>query len=194
MSLVWRGEERKGGLNDARVLGVAVLSYAYVDSVGYGLPILPTDPLDPHDGFSTFFRSGFTFESLTRVSQYETMGRKKAAPPTLLQFAIWERGEVGIVQLSAHLEKSIKRAICDLVTEYGLMTAPLLEGTYLDGTFSEPHSPTSGRGKDLDWGGRKVIEPLFQVFSKRRCQCHCEKDIRALPCIWRLRGRPRRSP
>ena len=43
----------------------------------------------------------------------------------MVQFAIWERGDIGIDQLSSQLKLSLRHALCDLLTEYYLLTAPL---------------------------------------------------------------------
>ena len=43
----------------------------------------------------------------------------------MVQFAIWERGDIGLDQLSNHLKLSLRHALCDLLTEYYLLTAPL---------------------------------------------------------------------
>ena len=43
----------------------------------------------------------------------------------MVQFAIWERGDIGLDQLSSQLKLSLRHALCDLLTEYYLLTAPL---------------------------------------------------------------------
>ena len=43
----------------------------------------------------------------------------------MVQFAVWERGDIGIDQLSSQLKLSLRHALCDLLTEYYLLTVPL---------------------------------------------------------------------
>ena len=45
----------------------------------------------------------------------------------MVQFSIWERGDIGLEQLSDHLKLSLRHALCDLLAEYYLLTAPLSE-------------------------------------------------------------------
>lgn len=42
-----------------------------------------------------------------------------------VQFAIWERGDIGLDQLSEQLKLTLRHALCDLLTEYYLLAAPL---------------------------------------------------------------------
>ena len=48
-------------------------------------------------------------------------------PTALVQFNIWERGDVDMIQLRELLVKAMKHAACDVVMEYQLLTAPLCE-------------------------------------------------------------------
>ena len=43
----------------------------------------------------------------------------------MVQFAIWERGDIGLDQLTAQLKRALRHALCDLLTEYYLLAAPL---------------------------------------------------------------------
>ena len=43
----------------------------------------------------------------------------------MVQFAIWERGDIGLDQLTGQLKLALRHALCDLLTEYYLLTAPL---------------------------------------------------------------------
>lgn len=42
-----------------------------------------------------------------------------------MQFAIWERGDIGLDQLKGQLKLALRHALCDLLTEYYLLAAPL---------------------------------------------------------------------
>lgn len=43
----------------------------------------------------------------------------------MVQFAIWERGDIGIDQLKGQLKLALRHALCDLLAEYYLLAAPL---------------------------------------------------------------------
>lgn len=43
----------------------------------------------------------------------------------MVQFAIWERGDIGLNQLAGQLKLALRHALCDLLTEYYLLAAPL---------------------------------------------------------------------
>lgn len=43
----------------------------------------------------------------------------------MVQFAIWERGDIGIDQLTGQLKLTLRHALCDLLAEYYLLAAPL---------------------------------------------------------------------
>lgn len=65
---------------------------------------------------------------------------------TLVRFQIWVRGDVDMSQLVDNLGLALKFALCDLVCEYRLLTAPLCDVPehYVRGIDSPLHSaPTS---------------------------------------------------
>lgn len=43
----------------------------------------------------------------------------------IVQFAIWERGDIALDQFTSQLKLTLRHALCDLLTEYYLLTAPL---------------------------------------------------------------------
>ena len=48
-----------------------------------------------------------------------------AGPTAVIQFHIWEVGDVGMTQLQDKLMSSLRHALCDVAMEYYLLTAPL---------------------------------------------------------------------
>ena len=50
-----------------------------------------------------------------------------AGPTALVQFNVWECGDVDKQQLKCKLVKAAKHAVCDIILEYRLLTAPLCE-------------------------------------------------------------------
>ena len=53
--------------------------------------------------------------------------RQFVGPTALVQFNIWERGDVDMIQLRDLLVKAMKHAACDVIMEYQILTAPLCE-------------------------------------------------------------------
>ena len=78
----------------------------------------------------------------------------------MVQFAIWERGDIGLDQLATQLKLSLRHALCDLLTEYYLLTAPLskVPPKYCKApvtrqrSVSEPPSPSSLTPRDPKLG------------------------------------------
>lgn len=68
-----------------------------------------------------------------------------------VQFAIWERGDIGLNQLAGQLKLTLRHALCDLLTEYYLLAAPLskvpklyqISSNTRARSSSEPLSPSS---------------------------------------------------
>ena len=74
-----------------------------------------------------------------------------AGPTSLAQFCIWERGDVDMRQLVDKIEAAMRHALCDIVMEYRLLTAPICEVPphYTRGADSPYHSaPPSPVGKE----------------------------------------------
>lgn len=73
----------------------------------------------------------------------------------LVEFSIWERGNVDMVQLLTLLRKAMKYSVCDIVMEYRLLTCPLCQPPvhYERGVRSPMHSaPPSPGGSSTDDG------------------------------------------
>lgn len=69
----------------------------------------------------------------------------------MVQFAIWQRGDIALDQLASHLKLALRHALCDLLAEYYLLTAPLSKVPLVyrkalmtrPRSCSEPSSPNS---------------------------------------------------
>ncbi len=77
-----------------------------------------------------------------------------AGPTAIVQFSVWERGEVMAADtLTQRLLQAVRFAVCDIVMEYRLLTAPLCEAPphYTRGQesprHSAPPSPVAGAGE-----------------------------------------------
>lgn len=55
----------------------------------------------------------------------------------LVEFSIWERGDIGMTQLKERLKKSVRHALCDVLVEYFLLTASL---SYIPDQYLKPSS------------------------------------------------------
>uniref|UniRef100_A0A914VJL8 Uncharacterized protein n=1 Tax=Plectus sambesii TaxID=2011161 RepID=A0A914VJL8_9BILA len=118
-------------------IGLACIEMAFVDSQGLPYSVLRSAPLDAR-GHSTFFAGDSRnsqarqarFYELTKTSIWTTtsgQSMKSKGPTALVQFAVWEKGDVGLEGLQERLRHSVQQALADLVTEYGLLTTPMFE-------------------------------------------------------------------
>lgn len=94
-----------------------------------------------HLCMKTCFLADFTNFSLILLSFIE-------GPTAMVQFRVWVVGDVGQQTLQDKLAMSLKHALCDVVMEYHLLTAPLctipkhmLELYAPPPTLSAPTSP-----------------------------------------------------
>uniref|UniRef100_A0A183HRF2 SZT2 n=1 Tax=Onchocerca flexuosa TaxID=387005 RepID=A0A183HRF2_9BILA len=46
----------------------------------------------------------------------------------LVQYTIWQVGDVGLASLQPIFRLALQQALCDLISEFGLLSIPLLEG------------------------------------------------------------------
>ncbi|XP_074640655.1 KICSTOR complex protein SZT2-like [Tubulanus polymorphus] len=68
------------------------------------------------------------FDVLTSASRYsESPAKNKPGPTALIQFRIWERGDVDIKQLIDKLYVCLQHATCDIIMEYRFLTAPICD-------------------------------------------------------------------
>ena len=71
-----------------------------------------------------------------------TMMMVVAGPPAVVQINMWQQGDVVMSQLTDRLILAMKHAVCDIIMEYRLLTAPLCEVPehYVKGVDSPLHS------------------------------------------------------
>ena len=80
----------------------------------------------------------------------------------LVQFCVWERGQVDLPHLHQRLVQAMRHAVCDVVMEYRLLTAPLCEVPlhYARGLqsplHSAPPSPSCGSRQEAGEEGLGV--------------------------------------
>ena len=65
-----------------------------------------------------------------------------SGPPAVVQMSMWQQGDVVLSQLTDRLILAMKHAVCDIIMEYRLLTAPLCEVPehYVKGVDSPLHS------------------------------------------------------
>ncbi|XP_029474648.1 KICSTOR complex protein SZT2 isoform X2 [Rhinatrema bivittatum] len=86
------------------------------------------------------------FESLTTVNKYtaEPAGAQLASS-VLVQFDIWEKGNVSPLQLSDRLRSALRHALCDVVMEVRVLQAPLCLDSSCVLNGSEMDNRSNGR-------------------------------------------------
>ncbi|XP_052774284.1 KICSTOR complex protein SZT2-like isoform X2 [Mya arenaria] len=107
-----------------RKTGMVILSVGLVDGHGHQVHLLecPRPSASAYQDIGTFE----DLEAFTHVQPYEmTPKSKKPGPTALVQFHIWEVGDVGLTQLKDKLTSSLKHSLCDVAMEYYMLTAPL---------------------------------------------------------------------
>ena len=101
----------------------------------------------------------------------------------MVQFAIWERGDIGLDQLKGQLKLALRHALCDLLTEYYLLAAPLskVPKMYWKSTItrqrscSEPPSPIAPAPKGPKLGS---VPETSERFPKRQLDFGSQSGFR----------------
>uniref|UniRef100_A0A183C3E2 SH2 domain-containing protein n=1 Tax=Globodera pallida TaxID=36090 RepID=A0A183C3E2_GLOPA len=121
-----------------RDTGIACLEVRLVDWRGRLMDHVDESRLDA-DGRLILLRGGDTSDPIQKVSRMNEMSKcvrvnhvgpeVQPMPNTcaLFQFNMWQNGNVGVDELENRLRMCVHQAICDLVTEFGLLSMPLFE-------------------------------------------------------------------
>ncbi|XP_041357997.1 KICSTOR complex protein SZT2-like isoform X2 [Gigantopelta aegis] len=128
--------------------GIACISLRLVDGMCNPVKLLSCP--HPYRSAANHIQDVSEFNSLLEITEHQANhSPSKPGPTALIQFKIWERGSVDMKTLKDRLITTIKQALCDIVTEYNMLTAPicqiprhLLESFPLP-VCSVPTSPTS---------------------------------------------------
>ncbi|KAH3695457.1 hypothetical protein DPMN_082917, partial [Dreissena polymorpha] len=131
----------------ARKTGIAVLSISLVDGHGNQVKLLQSSR--PSCMSYLDLESQSDLEAFVQVQSYEVNPHSKRPGPTaLVQFHIWVNGDVCLKTLQEKLTQTLKHALCDVVMEYHVLTAPLctipkhmLDLVASSPTMSAPCSP-----------------------------------------------------
>eukprot|EP00057_Strongylocentrotus_purpuratus_P010158 XP_011664632.1 PREDICTED: protein SZT2 [Strongylocentrotus purpuratus] len=97
--------------------GTACVATSLVD--GCGNPVVLVDCPTPSTSSQL---SQADFENLITTQIYQPVQTKKPGPTALIQFFIWRRGSVDLAQ---QLQQAVEHALCDTLTEYCVLTAPM---------------------------------------------------------------------
>ncbi|KAK0394737.1 hypothetical protein QR680_000909 [Steinernema hermaphroditum] len=132
----------------SRNVGVALIDISFVKPDGNPkeLPNPPkmsmsTRRIYPATGGAAGNR-GRLSQELTKTSTVASLSDMKfAGVDTLVQCAIWQVGDVGLQELQEKVRVSVQQALCDMVTEYGLLSNFL---------FDSNHTPFSPGYRNVD--------------------------------------------
>ncbi|KAL4236752.1 KICSTOR complex protein szt2 [Mactra antiquata] len=110
----------------ARKTGIAVVSVCLVDGLGNQVKLLQCPK--PSCLAYTELESLQDMESFVSTQIYELQPQSKRPGPTaLIQFHLWQAGDVDLVYLQDRLNHAVKYALCDVLMEYHILTAPISE-------------------------------------------------------------------
>lgn len=123
--------------------GIACIAMAFVDSRDQEVkfigcqkpPSLPYDEMVPPEEYPTLIET-YLLEELPPHTSKPGLAR-------FIRFRIWERGNVDLPSLKKKLVTSVKHALCDVVSEFQLLTIPICQVSHeLLPCYSEPCSPS----------------------------------------------------
>ena len=113
--------------------GIACISLCIID--GKGIPIRRTfsrpspvtyvDPIQESD-----------FVEYTQSERFINTDMEMPNPGAMIEFAIWERGNFDLQNLTDSLMKAVQYTFCDIVMEFRILTAPL--GVYVKSSDDSP--------------------------------------------------------
>ncbi|XP_053393950.1 KICSTOR complex protein SZT2-like isoform X2 [Mercenaria mercenaria] len=108
----------------ARKTGISVVSVCLVDGQGNQVRLLQCPK--PSSLAYLDIETKQDLESFVIAQTFEIQpNSKKPGPTALIQFHIWQVGDVDIPVLQEKLTLALKYALCDVVMEYHILTAPL---------------------------------------------------------------------
>ncbi|XP_077980912.1 KICSTOR complex protein SZT2-like isoform X2 [Glandiceps talaboti] len=113
--------------------GIAAIALSMVD--GKGNPVSIISSPRPVVVLESDLLAMEEFDSLTHAATYTTevdQDSKYPGPTSLIQFCIWESGNVDIPQLTDKLMLAVRHSLCDVIMEYRVLTAPLGFWPYTD--------------------------------------------------------------
>ncbi|ELT88148.1 hypothetical protein CAPTEDRAFT_222074 [Capitella teleta] len=101
---------------------IACVLLSFVD--GCGNPVVLLSSPKPSPSAYKEPLDAAMFDSLVHVDPFVEKGRGPG-PMALVQFCIWERGQVDLDQLCELLKQAMRHAVCDVITEFRMLTVPL---------------------------------------------------------------------
>ncbi|XP_038066591.1 KICSTOR complex protein SZT2-like [Patiria miniata] len=106
-------------------IGIACISMGLVD--GRGNPVSLHSCPRPSPVAHMELLDTFDFIPWTQTERYYTGSEssRKPGPTALIQFAIWQRGNIDLPQLTNRLMRAVQHSLCDVVMEYCVLTAPM---------------------------------------------------------------------
>ncbi|XP_078582766.1 KICSTOR complex protein SZT2-like isoform X1 [Branchiostoma floridae x Branchiostoma japonicum] len=174
--------------------GLACIILGHVDQEGNYIQPLPA-PKVSSDAYKVAM-TWANFKTLTETHRLE--GGIPQDGGAILQFNIWERGDIDFKQLAEKLSQALQHALCDVITEYYMLTAPIAELEEEDGEeedlldeelmekFGEGDvSPVEGRQLSEESGEEPSSETTL-TWKDREVARRKEEDHRSQ--LWRLQS------
>uniref|UniRef100_A0A1I8AB17 Protein SZT2 n=1 Tax=Steinernema glaseri TaxID=37863 RepID=A0A1I8AB17_9BILA len=166
----------------SRNMGIALLDVSFVrpDGNPHDLPRPPNISLSItrriYPATNSSYGTGSRGRAVANLSQELTKTRTVASlsemkftdANVLVQCAIWQVGDVGLEELQEKVRVSVQQALCDVVTEYGLLSSIL---------FDSSHTPFSPGYRSTD--GQRVTSEAQRHHSSD--QNHHSTSVQNLP-------------
>ncbi|XP_022100207.1 KICSTOR complex protein SZT2-like isoform X2 [Acanthaster planci] len=154
-------------------IGIACISMGLVD--GRGNPVSLHSCPRPSPVAHMELQDTLDFVSWTRTERYY-MGpesQRKPGPTALIQFAIWQRGNIDLPHLTNRLKRAVQHSLCDVVMEYCVLTAPMGTLPQLRQLSLTPFSSPAKVGETEAGGAQPDVTPSKGV---RQLFKDCSED------------------
>ncbi|KAH9488738.1 hypothetical protein Btru_059310 [Bulinus truncatus] len=145
--------------------GIACVSVNLVDGQGKRVKLLNCP--SPTKNNMPALSDPTEFEKYVQTTIHEKTASSRPGPTALISFQIWECGNCDIKILSDRLISAVRHALCDIVTEYFMLTTPIcsvprnLTESYAAPVSSLPASPTKIPAENIE----RKHNPLTRKFS-----------------------------
>ncbi|XP_071800440.1 KICSTOR complex protein SZT2-like isoform X4 [Asterias amurensis] len=154
-------------------IGLACISMGLVDGRGNPVTILSCPRPSPMAHINHLDTGEFV--ALTHTERYyaNLESPKKPGPTALIQFLIWQRGNVDLPHLTNRLMRAVQHSLCDVMMEYRILTAPMgvVSQDCIQGLtpFASPVKGVERNGNNpMDIVPSKGVRQLFRDSSEEK--------------------------
>ncbi|XP_078662696.1 KICSTOR complex protein SZT2-like [Branchiostoma floridae x Branchiostoma belcheri] len=179
--------------------GIACIILGHVDSEGNYIqpPPAPKVSVEAYKVAMTWSN----FKPLIETHRLEAGCCSSPDGGAILQFHIWERGDIDFPQLAEKIGQALQHALCDVITEYYMLTAPIAEleedgeeeEDLMDEELMMEGDVSSADGRQLSDESAEGIEPLSETtqqanltWKEREIARRKEEDHKSL--LWKLQS------